>query len=187
MRVHRTNETRRLRRAKVCVPMLMLMSAVLVAACSSGTQTGAAASGKDAPRRISAKSGTGTSGVGPVVVVDGENQVVLPDRTLVVNGATRQAIASANFVSIRVEIALQNTGDAAFSTEGAFFSLMGAEGDTFGATPDSAKSFEGDISGHTRRTGTISFDVPPAATSSLRLLYRPNAGGQTVMIPLRLS
>ncbi len=68
-----------------------------------------------------------------------------------------------------------------------FFQLMGPEGDTFGYQYNSSDNFYGTIAAHATRSGTIVFQVPIAATSSLRLLYRPEIATETAIILLKIS
>ena len=56
---------------------------------------------------------------------------------------------------------------------------MGPEGDTFSYQYNSSDNFYGSIVAHTTRAGTIVFQVPTAATSGLRLLYRPEIATET--------
>jgi hypothetical protein len=186
-RVRRAEARRRPSPTNVYLPALLLVSALALAACHSQNDARAAAPATPAPRQISAKSDAGASGIGPIVVPTGTRRVALADRALIVKEATRQASASADSVSIRVDIAIDNTGATTIPNEHAFFSLMATEGDILAARPEDATSFDSDIPAHTTRTGTISFEIPTRAASSVRLLYRPNAAGQTVMVPLRVS
>jgi hypothetical protein len=63
---------------------------------------------------------------------------------------------------------------------------MGPEGDTFGYQYNSSGNFYSTIAAHTARRGTIVFQVPTAATSSLRLMYRPEVATETAIILLKI-
>ncbi len=64
---------------------------------------------------------------------------------------------------------------------------MGPEGDTFGYQYNSSDNFYGTIAAHATHSGTIVFQVPTSATSSLRLLYRPEIATETAIILLKIS
>ena len=166
---------------------LLVVGLVMLAACSSGTKKSAPSSGGRAPSQVTANATGGSQGVGPIVVPEGRQDVVLPDRSLTVRGATRQPGARPNAASIRVDVEIQNTGSPAIANDSTFFQMMGAEGDIFGGAQSSSTSFGVAIEGHTSRTGAISFDIPAAAASGLRLLYRPGVSARTVMIPLHVG
>ncbi len=59
------------------------------------------------------------------------------------------------------------------NNESTFFQLLSAEGDTFTYQSNSSDTFYGDIPAHSSRDGSIVFQIPKAAASNLRLLYRP--------------
>jgi hypothetical protein len=60
-------------------------------------------------------------------------------------------------------------------------------GDAFGYQYNSSDNFYGTIVAHTTRSGTIMFQVPTAATSSMHLLYRPEIATETAIILLKIS
>jgi hypothetical protein len=167
-------------------PVLLLF----VAACSSGKDQGA-------PREIAAKSAGGSSGVGPHIISNSKappgsgkysiQKVVLRDRVLVINNATLQAIDSQGAASIELDLTVQSTGDNGIQNQAGFFRLIGSEGDTFGNQYNSSDAFYGAIAAHESRRGAISFKAPKAATSTLRLLYRPEVATETAIVPLNLG
>ena len=117
----------------------------------------------------------------------GSQQIVLGDRTLIINSASKQKGASTNSTLINLDLAVQNTSDKAIMNQSTFFQLMATEGDTFGYQANGFDNFYGTIAAHTTRSGTIVFQVPAAATSGLRLLYRPEIATETAIILLNVS
>ena len=117
----------------------------------------------------------------------GSQQIVLADRTLIINSAVKQNAASANTSLITLDLAVQNTSNKAIQNLSTFFQLMGAEGDTFGYQSNSSDTFYGPIAAHITRPGFIVFEVPTAAATSLRLLYRPEIASETAIVPLKIS
>lgn len=114
-------------------------------------------------------------------------KVVLRDRVLVINDATLQASDSQGVVSIELDLSVQNTGDKGIMNQAAFFRLIGSEGDIFGKQYNSSDTFYGTIDAHKSRRGAISFKIPKAATSTLRLLYRPEVATETAIVPLKVG
>lgn len=168
------------------------LSVLVLAGCHSASHTARRAA---PPQQVlatpaaggSAPSGGGSPGVGPIVVPNGQQNVALGDRTLTVNRAVRAAGSASSSVSVRVDVAIQNSAAVAITNDSTTFQVMGPDGDIFPAKPDASTSATGTIAAHSVRTGTVAFDVPAAATTGLRLMYRPSAGGQTVFIPLNLG
>jgi hypothetical protein len=117
----------------------------------------------------------------------GSQQIVLGDRTLIINSVSKQQGASTNFTLINLDLAVQNTSNKAIMNQSIFFELTGSEGDTFGYQYNSSDTFYGPIAAHTSRSGTIVFQVPTAATSGLHLLYRPEIATETAIILLNIS
>jgi hypothetical protein len=118
----------------------------------------------------------------------GSGQVVLGSRTLIINSASSQAAANdPTFTLVDLDLAIQNTGDGPVANQPTFFELVGPEGDVFGHQDNSSDDFYGTVAARTTRSGTISFRVPSAARSGLRLLYRPEVATQTVIVSLRLN
>lgn len=185
----------------------ILIVFLLLAACSSsgnknstGT-TGTSSASTTAPVSITpqqvAPKATGTAGKGPVVISSptqvsggkpGSQQIVLSDRTLIINRVIEQQGASANTALISLDLAVQNTGNKTIMNLSTFFQLMGSEGDAFGYQYNSSDSFYGAIASHTTRSGTIVFEIPAAVTkSSLHLLYRPEIAQEAAIILLKIS
>jgi Domain of unknown function (DUF4352) len=148
------------------------------------------------PQLVTPKSVRGSAGQGPLVISSptpvpggkpGSQQIVLGDRTLIINSVSKQQGVSANSTLISLDLAIQNTSAKAIMNQSTFFQLIGPEGDTFGYQYNSSDNFYGTIAAHTTRSGTIVFQVPTAATSGLRLLYRPEIATETAIISLMIS
>ncbi len=145
---------------------------------------------------VTPKVARGSAGKGPLVISSptpvpggkaGSQQIVLGDRTLIINSVSKQKGASTNSTLINLDLAVQNTSDKAIMNQLTFFQLIGPEGDIFGYQYNSSDNFYGTIVAHTTRSGTIMFQVPTAATSSLHLLYRPEIATETAIILLKIS
>ncbi len=148
------------------------------------------------PQLITPKAASGSAGKGPLVISSqtpvpggkaGSQQIVLGDRTLIINSVSKQKGASANSTLIDLDIAVHNTSNKAIMNQSTFFQLMGPEGDTFGYQYNSSDSIYGTIAARMTRSGTMMFQVPTAAMSSLRLLYRPEIATETAIILLNVS
>ena len=148
------------------------------------------------PQLVTPKASGGSQGKGPVTIFSptpvpggkaGSQQVVLGDRTLIINSASKQKGVSRNFSLIYLDLAVQNSSDKAIMNQPTFFQLMGPEGDIFDYQYNSSDNFYGPLAAHTTRSGTIVFQVPTAAASSLRLLYRPEIATETAIVFLRVS
>jgi hypothetical protein len=196
-------------RKKLVPGGMILIVFLLLAACSSaGNKSSNGATGTNStsssttapvsitPQQVTPKA-TGTAGKGPLVIYSpttvpggkpGSQQIVLNDRTLIINRVTEQKGASANSTLVSLDLAVQNTGDKAIMNLSVFFQLMGSEGDAFGYQYNSSDNFYGTIAAHTTRSGMIVFEVPAAvAKSSLHLLYRPEIAQETAIILLKIS
>lgn len=200
-----------LQRKKLVPGGVILVLVLLLVACSSAgsnksTGTGstqnhgstplATAIATITPQLVTPKAARGSPGKGPVVISSptpvpggksGSQQIVLGDRTLIINNVTRQQGASANSTLISLDLIVRDTSNKAIMNQSTFFQLMGPEGDAFGYQYNSSDNFYGTIAAHTTRSGTIVFQLPTAATSSLRLLYRPEVATETVIILLKIS
>lgn len=187
----------------------MVMVFLLLVACSSAgnkntsgaTGTSSTSSSTTAPVSITpqqvAPEGTGTAGKGPLVISSpttvpggkpGSQQIVLGDRTLIINRVTEQKGTGANSALISLDLAVQNTSNKTIMNLSTFFQLMGSEGDAFGYQYNSSDNFYGSIAAHTIRSGTIVFEVPAAvAKLSLHLLYRPEIAQETTIVLLKIS
>jgi hypothetical protein len=148
------------------------------------------------PQLVTPKTTHGSSGKGPLVISSptpvpggkaGSQQIVLGDRTLIINSASKQPGASADSTLINLNLAVQNTSNKAIMNQSTFYQLMEPEGDIFGYQYNSSDTFYGAIAAHTTRAGMIVFQLPTAATSSLRLLYRPEIASETAIILLKIS
>ena len=195
-------------RQKAVAGIMIVIVVLLLAACSSaantsntsttGTRSTSASTTApvfSTPQQVIPKA-TGTPGKGPLVISSptalpgnktGGQQVVLTDRTLIINRVTEQKGASATIL-VSLDLAVQNTGNKAIMNLSTFFQLMGPEGDSFGYQYDSTDTFYGTIAAHSSRSGTIVFQVPASvAKLSLQLLYRPEIAQETAIILLKLS
>ncbi len=148
------------------------------------------------PQLITPRSSSGSPGKGPLVISSptpvpggkaGSQRIVLGDRTLIINSVSKQKGASPNSTLITLDLVVQNTSAKAIKNQSTFFQLMGPEGDTFGYQYNSSDNFYGIIAADTTRRGSIVFQVPTAAISSLRLLYRPEIATETAIILLKIS
>jgi hypothetical protein len=196
-----------LQHKKLVLVGVILVLFLLLVACSSagsdssnGKQQGsipaATAAATITPKLVTAKASGGLQGKGPITIFSptpvpggkaGSQQVVLGDRTLIINSASKQKGVSPNFTLIYLDLAVQNTSDKAIMNQPTFFQLTGLEGDIFDYQYNSSDNFYGPLAAHTTRGGTIVFQVPTAAVSSLRLLYRPEIATETAIIFLRVS
>ena len=161
-----------------------------------GSTPSATAAATITPILVTPKAVSGSPGKGPVVISSptpvpggkpGSQQIVLGDRTLIINSVTEQKGASANTTLISLDLAVQNTSAKAIMNQPTFFQLVGPEGDTFGYQYNSSDNFYGAIAAHTTHSGTIVFQLPTAAASGLRLLYRPEIATETAIILLKIS
>lgn len=188
----------------------VLIVFVLLSACGSGgnkgnngsTGSGSAlyssrASVTTTPQLVTPKGTGGSPGKGPLVISTptpvpggkpGSQQIVLGDRTLIINRVTVQKGTSANTALVNLDLTIQNTSGKVIKNLSTFFQLIGAEGDTFGYQYNSSDNFYGSIAAHTTRSGTIVFQIPAAATkSNLHLLYRPEIATETAITLLKIS
>jgi hypothetical protein len=199
-----------LQQKKLMLGGLMLVLFLLLAACGSagsgssngntrstqGSTPSATAAAAITPRLVIPKASTGSPGKGPLVITSptvvpggkaGSQQIVLGDRTLIINSVSKQKAASTNSTLINLDLAVQNTSNKAIMNQSTFFQLMTTEGDTFGYQVNSFDNFYGTIAAHMTRSGTIVFQVPAAAISGLSLLYRPEIATETAIILLKIS
>jgi hypothetical protein len=85
---------------------------------------------------------------------------------------------------IDVDIAIRDSTDKPILNQPAYFQLIGPEGDGFAPRGDAPDPFYGTLDTGTTRSGTLEFQLPAAAGSGLRLLYRPEIATETVTVPL---
>jgi hypothetical protein len=163
---------------------------------NQGSTTSATAIATITPQLVTPKSVSGSPGKGPLVISSptlvpggkaGSQQIVLHDRSLIINHVTELKGVSANTILISLDLAVQNTSDKAIMNLSTFFQLMGPEGDAFGYQYNSSDNFYGAIAAHTIRSGTIVFQIPAAARSSLHLLYHPEIAAETAIVLLKIS
>ncbi|SRR5579884_210461 len=113
-------------------------------------------------------------------------QAVLKDRTLVIESVSKQKGANPDPVAINLTLTIKNTGDRTIQNQASFFQLVGMSGDFFGQI-NSSDNFYGPIAAHTTRSGTITFQLPAAAATNLRLMYRSEVPSGALLIPLKLQ
>jgi phage tail sheath protein FI len=184
----------------------MLLLLFLFAACGGANNSSSANSGqngsiasssqttipvKTTPVLVKPKSVRGSSGDGPMVVTSqggGTNggQVVLKDRTLMISSVTKQNSTNARSILITLVLTVKNTSNKPIMNQSTFFQLMGTEGDTFTYQLNSTDSFYGTVPALGSHNGTIVFQIPKAAASNLRLLYRPEITTETALISLKV-
>ena len=111
-------------------------------------------------------------------------QVTLADRTLIISNVSEQQNSSTNATAVTLVMAVHNTGTKAIQNQASFYELVGAEGDIFGLQSSATPSFFGTIAAQGSLNGTIVFQVPSAASSGLRLLFRPEVASETVFVAL---
>lgn len=194
------------RQHKNLVPgLVILLVLLLLAGCSSAnnssitnssTQSSTTAPISTTPQLITPRSASGSPGKGPIIISSpttlpgakpGTQQVVLRDRRLIIARVTVQNGTNSNSSLIALDLAVQNTSPKAIMNLSNFYQLMGPDGDAFGYQYNSSDTFYGPIAAFQTRTGTIMFEVPKAAISSLQLLYRPEIATETVIIRLKTS
>ncbi|GAC1646149.1 MAG: hypothetical protein NVS4B12_12830 [Ktedonobacteraceae bacterium] len=110
-------------------------------------------------------------------------QVVLTDRTLIINGVSEGPGTNVNSTAISMTMTLKNTSAKTITNSSSYFSLFGAEGDAFGLPANTTGSFFGPINANDSRTGTVVFQVPTAATKGLKLFYRSEVVSEAVFVP----
>ncbi len=158
-----------------------------------GTPTAGATTTVSTP--VASKGNGGGNNTGPIVVASpspapGGNthsaQVILPDRTLIINDAVKQAGTSASTVEIALKLTIKNTSQGSIKNQATYYQLIGSEGDAFGQQSSATAAFFGAIPVGSSRSGMIVFEVPAAATNGLRLLYRPEVTTDTVFVNLKI-
>jgi hypothetical protein len=130
--------------------------------------------------------------VGPTVILSPtpvpgggahSQQVVLADRTLIINDVSKSAGSDASSTAISMSMTMKNTSAKAITNRPDYFSLFGTEGDVFGLAANTTGSFFGSIDANSSRSGTVVFQVPTGAAKSLKLFYRSNAANESVFVP----
>lgn len=112
-------------------------------------------------------------------------QVMLADRTLIISSVSEQQNSGTNSTAVTLVMAVHNTGTKAIQNQASFYELVGTEGDIFGLQSSATASFFGTIAPQASLNGTIVFQVPSAASSGLRLLFRPEVTSETVFVALK--
>lgn len=110
--------------------------------------------------------------------------IMLTDRTLTINAVSKQAGSDASTTAVGLTITVTNTSPSPIMNSATFYQLVGAEGDSFGTQSSVSANFYGSIPSKGSHQGTIVFQVPTAALSGLRLLFRPEVATETTLIPL---
>jgi Domain of unknown function (DUF4352) len=160
-----------------------------------GSRPSATAATSITPKLVTPKAARGSAGKGPLVISSptpvpggkaGSQQIVLGDRTVIINSVSRQKGASTKFALINLDLVVHNTSNTVIMNQSTFFQLMGPEGDTFGYQTNSSDNIYGTIAAHMTRSGTIVFQVPTAALSSLRLLFRPEIATEMAIVLLKM-
>jgi hypothetical protein len=171
---------------KVTVVCCMLL--FLLAACASAESS--ASSQSTAPILITAKSAQGMPGSGSIVVVvpgnANDQQAVLKDRMLVLNGVSKQDTDDGHSSLIALALTIRNTSDRPIMNQSGFFQLMSVEGDIFTYQYDSSDHFYDMLPAHCSRDGTVVFQIPTAAASRLQLLYRSEVATESVLMLLKI-
>jgi hypothetical protein len=179
---HEHGVQRRLKR-QLILGLLPAVSLSLAACSSSGTV---------APHQVTPRVVGGGPGQGPLVIsnptpapgVKGSEQVALADRVLTVASVRRRKGVNQNFAVIDLDLLIRNRGDQPILNQPTYFQLMGLGGDGFVPRADASGPFYGTIGAQMTRSGTIEFQIPTAAISGLRLLYRPDVATEAVILPL---
>ena len=182
----------------LCIVALCLC---VLSACSSGD---AATSGATTTPKATVETGSttiavtsvaSTPGVGPTVILSPtpvpgggvhSQQVILADRTLIINDVSKGAGSDTNSTAIRMTMTMKNTSAKAILNQPSYFSLFGTEGDVFGLAANTTGSFFGSIDAKSARSGTVVFQVPTGAAAALKLFYRSNVANETVFVPFSI-
>lgn len=139
---------------------------------------------------VSGKPGTGPIVIATPTIVPGSNghaqQVVLPDRVLIIENVSQQPGTDAASIAISVTMMLKNTSSHAITNQASYFQLVGAGGDTFGLQSNAAAGFFGSITANNTRSGTIVFQIPMGAVAGLHLLYSPDVTTEKTIVPLKI-
>lgn len=137
-----------------------------------------------------------TPGHGPVIILTptpvpggsvSSQLITLPDRTLAILNVSKQQASDASSTLISLNLTLQNTGKTSIPNQPSYYQLVGSEGDMFGSQSSASPSYFGTITPHASRSGTIVFQIPSAAVSGLRLLFRSEIATETVFVQLKTS
>ncbi len=139
---------------------------------------------------VSGKPGTGPMVIASPTIVPGSNghaqQIVLPDRVLILEGVSQQPGTDTASMAISVTMFIKNTSNHIITNQASYFQLVGAEGDTFGLQSTAEAGFFGSIAANNTRSGTIVFQIPIGAGSGLHLLYSPDVTTEKTIVPLAI-
>jgi len=133
-----------------------------------------------------------TPGTGPIVILSPtpvtgggvhSQQVVLADRTLIIDNVSKSTGTNASSRAISMTMMLKNTSAKAIPNQPSYFSLFGTEGDVFGLSSNTTGSFFGPIAANGSRSGTVVFQVPAGAAKTLKLFYRSDVPSESVFVP----
>lgn len=174
---------------------IMAFCLCLLSACSSGDPAASGPTSKattgSGSTAVAVTSVPSTPGVGPTVILSPtpvigggahSQQVVLADRTLIINDVSKAAGTDASSTAIRMMMTLKNTSSKAITNQSSYFSLFGTEGDVFGLPSNTTGSFFGTIDANSSRSGTVVFQVPTGAAKTLKLFYRSEVANETVFV-----
>lgn len=182
--------------------LIGILAALLLALAACGTAVSSASAQSSevvasaTPRVVTPRNSGGRPGQGPAVVATpepvpggpaGSQEVTLGDRTLIIYSAHRQQSSNAHAVLINLDLAVSNTSGKAIQNLAAFFQLLGPEGDAFSYQSNSSDSFYGQIAAHTTDRGSITFQVPTAASAKMSLFYRPELARDAVILQLKIA
>jgi hypothetical protein len=171
------------------------------ASASPGAGTSAAVGPAATPQLVTPKpaggsEGSGSPGKGPQVISNpprlpggqaSSQKVVLSDRTLTITSVTSRPGPNHGSVLIDLDVVVRDTSGNTIGNKSAFYQLIGAEGDAFGSEDSGSDIFYGTIDAHASRSGTVEFEIPAAAATSLYLLYRPEIATETVLTRLTVG
>jgi len=178
---------------KIVCGMLVLLSCLLITACSNNTVSNPLPT---QPVVVQGTSIASTPGIGPTVIltptrIPGGNEqsqlVTLRDRVITITNMSKQVGTDSNSIAINLTITIKNTGAKTINNDAAYFQLISAEGDAFGLQSNIAPNFFGSITSQSSRSGTIIFQVPSGAINGIRLMYRPEVSTETIFVPLNLA
>ena len=188
--------SQRIQRHVIALCAVVLCLYVLSACGSSDASTSTTTPTANAPSGgntvVAVTSVASTPGIGPTVILSPtlipgggihSQQVVLSDRTLIINDVSKSAGSDANSTAISMSMTMKNTGTKAITNSPDFYSLFGTEGDAFGLSAKTTGSFFGSIEANSSRNGTVVFQVPTGAAKSLKLFFRSNVANESVFIP----
>lgn len=179
--------------------VLVLVLLSILAACGPSGQSASTTEGGQTRQQSSSPAVARTTiasspATGPVTItsptpVPGggstSQQVVLQDRVLVIN-SVKEDTGSGSTVTITLALTVKNTSSKDIQNKVNFYQLVGSEGDVFGLPATTSSPFFGPIAAGSSKSGTLAFQIPSAAVSNLRLLYRSEIPQETVFVSLNI-